>query len=109
MLAIVATCDLVRILNFLFQPADDFLQPFRFIERPAVRGFITYLNPKLQDTDVPKKSCIAEAVDAKVAQLEEITLEIVEVCFIRHLLLVANQHIAYPVKSVYRMGWLVHS
>ncbi len=78
-LAIIATCDLVSNLKSLFSPADDFLQPFRFIERPAVRGLIKYLNPKLQDTDIPKKLCIATSVDAKILQLEKITLDIVKV------------------------------
>jgi hypothetical protein len=54
-------------------------QPFRFVERPAVRGFITYLNQKLQDNDIPHKSSIAGAVNAKVLQLEELTFAIVKV------------------------------
>lgn len=55
-----------------------FLQPFRFVERPAVRGFITYLNHTLRDDDIPKKSAIANAISAKVIQLEQITLQIIE-------------------------------
>jgi hypothetical protein len=71
--------------TFSFNLLNSF-QPFRFIERPAVRGLITYLNPKLQDTDIPKKSCIAAAVDGKVQQLEKITIEIIEVCVFSGLL-----------------------
>ncbi|KIL54867.1 hypothetical protein M378DRAFT_182392 [Amanita muscaria Koide BX008] len=63
LLAIIATCDL----------------PFRFVERPAVCDFITYLNYKLQDNDIPKKSCIAAAVNTKVALLENLTLDIIDV------------------------------
>lgn len=55
-------------------------QPFRFVERPAVRGFITYLNHTLRDNDIPKKSMIANSVNGKVIKLEEITLEIIKVC-----------------------------
>ena len=56
------------------------VQPFRFVERPAICGFITYLNPKVQDNDIPKKSCIAASVSAKVASLEEQTFNIIDVC-----------------------------
>ena len=55
-------------------------QPFWFVECPAVREFITYLNHKLWDDDIPHKSSIASTVNAKVLQLEELTLAIVEVC-----------------------------
>ena len=55
-------------------------QPFHFVERPAVRSFITYLNHTLGDNDIPKKSAIANSVNGKVIQLEEVTLEIIEVC-----------------------------
>lgn len=86
MLAIVATCDLVRTQRHpSLIHADDF-QPFRFVERPAVRGLITYLNPKLRDDDIPKKSAMAAAVYAKVAQLENVTMEIVDVRIITYLL-----------------------
>ena len=67
------------ILNLPFKPADDILQPFQFIEQSAVHRLIKYLNPKLKNTDIPKKLCIAASVDAKVLQLEKITFEIVEV------------------------------
>ncbi len=56
------------------------VEPFRFVERPAIRGFITYLNPKVRDSDIPKKSCIAASVNAKVASLEEQTFNIIDVC-----------------------------
>ena len=56
-----------------------YLQPFRFVERSAVRGLISYLNPKIQDDGIPKKSCIAGAVNAKVIYLETKTFDIIEV------------------------------
>jgi hypothetical protein len=59
--------------------ANESFQPFRFVERPAVRGFITYLNHKLRDDDIPHKSGIASAVDGRVFQLEELTVAIVNV------------------------------
>lgn len=76
LLAIVATCDLVR----SFACGLNRFPAVSFVERPAVRGFITYLNHTLRDNDIPKKSAIANSVNGKVIQLEEITLEIIEVC-----------------------------
>ena len=38
-----------------------------------------FLNPKLQDNDIPHKSSIARSVNAKVLHLEELTLAIVKV------------------------------
>ena len=55
-------------------------QSFRFVERPAVRGFISYLNPKVGDENIPKKSCIADAVNTKVEKLDELTVELIAVC-----------------------------
>ena len=58
---------------------ESFFQPFRFVERPAIRGFISYLNPKMQDNDIPKKSCMADSVNEKVLHLETVTFDIIEV------------------------------
>ena len=58
----------------------SYLQPFRFVEYSTVHGFILYLNSKIQDNDIPKKSCIAGAVNTKVVHLETITFDIIEVC-----------------------------
>jgi len=55
------------------------LQPFWHIERPAVRSFITYLNHKVQDDDIPHKSAIAGAINAKVIELKQLMLEIIKV------------------------------
>ena len=51
------------------------------MEWPAVCGLITYLNHTLCDDDIPKKSAIANAVNAKVTHLEQITLAIIELGF----------------------------
>lgn len=83
LLAIIATCDLVSPTYFSpidYSDHETMLQPFRFVERPAIRGFITYLNPKVQDSDIPKKSSIAASVSTKVASLEEQTFNIIDVC-----------------------------
>ena len=77
-LVIIATCNLVRSSRFLPDMLLMFLQPFCFVEHPAVHGFITYLNHTLCDDDIPKKSAIANAISAKVIQLEQITLQIIE-------------------------------
>ena len=55
------------------------LQPFRFVERPAVCGLLAYLNYTLHDEDILKKLAIANSVAAKELHLEGITLEIIEV------------------------------
>lgn len=52
-----------------------------------MRGFISYLNAKIQDNDIPKKSCIAGSVNAKVVHLETITLDIIEVGISLYILL----------------------
>ena len=49
-------------------------------ERPAVRGFITYLNPKLRDDNIPRKSSMAAAVNDKVAKLKDATIKLIDVC-----------------------------
>jgi hypothetical protein len=54
-------------------------QPFRFVERPAFRGFVSYVNPKITDTDIPRKTAIASAIDTKVACLENTTINIINV------------------------------
>jgi hypothetical protein len=82
LLAIITTCDLVSHFlrtEFMFANLNKKFQPFRFVERPAVRDFITFLNHKVQDDDIPRKSSIANAVKGKVLQLEELTLAVVEV------------------------------
>ena len=88
------------------------LQPFRFVERPAVRGFITYLNHTLLDNDIPKKSAMANSVNGKVLQLEESTLDIIKVGMFNVLLMFAvadlDQMIANPIKGFYYLGWMVH-
>ena len=47
-------------------------QPFRFVEHPALQDFITFLNHKIKDDDIPHKSSIANAVNGKVLQLESL-------------------------------------
>ena len=82
LLAIVATCDLVCLYFILLSDRSDLwntLQPFRFVKRPAVHGFITYLNHKINNNNIPRKSCIATSVNAKVAKLDEVTLDIIDV------------------------------
>lgn len=85
-------------------------KPFRHVERPAVRGFITYLNHKVRDDDIPHKSAIAGAINAKVIELEQSTLEIIKVCITLYLylcppsLLIIPQRIPSKVTPVWD-GW----
>ena len=81
LLAIITTCDLVHIFIFWFVCHSYlFFQSFRFVERQAVRGFISYLNPKIGDELIPKKLCMADAVNTRVEQLEDFTIELIGVC-----------------------------
>ena len=88
--------------------ANKSFQPFRFVERPAVRDFITFLNHKLQDDDIPHKSSIANTVNGKVLQLEELTLDLVKVCSscikLCQSLLTNQQHIPSKVSTIWD-GW----
>ena len=88
--------------------ANESFQPFRFVERPVVQDFITFLNHKLRDDDIPCKSSIANAVNGKVLQLEELTLAIVKVrssCFnLCWSLLTNQQRIPSKVSTIWD-GW----
>ena len=84
MLAIIATCDLVSlhfINHFNHIKILLYLQSFRFVERPAVRRFILYLNRQLMDNDIPHKSTMAESVNKKVVIVEDITRKLIKVRF----------------------------
>jgi hypothetical protein len=61
-------------------------QSFRFVERPAVRGLISYLNPKVEEESIPKKTCMADTVNTKVEKLENITIELIKVRISFHFL-----------------------
>ncbi|KAJ3503385.1 hypothetical protein NMY22_g18264 [Coprinellus aureogranulatus] len=51
---------------------------FRFCEAPAFRRLIFYLNPSIKDSDIPKKTCVSEAVAKKVARLNGLTKDLIE-------------------------------
>ena len=54
-------------------------QSFRFVEHPAFQGFISYLNPKIGNELILKKSCMENAVNTRVGQLEDLTIELIGV------------------------------
>lgn len=54
---------------------------FSWTERPSVRRLIRYLNPKVQDVDIPKKTCISEAVTEKARRLDEKNRDLISVWF----------------------------
>jgi hypothetical protein len=64
-------------LNFL--PSLTPFQPFRFADRKSLRRLLLYINPSLTDKDVPHKSTMAAAVDAKVEKLDIIDLNALKV------------------------------
>lgn len=74
MLAIIATCDLVSncfINHFNHTNIVLYFKSFRFVERPAVRRFILYLNRQLMDHDIPHKTTMADSVNKKVIVVED--------------------------------------
>jgi len=56
------------------------VQSFRFVECPAVHRFISYLNPKVDNKTIPRKSTLTDAVNSKVANLDDITITLIQVC-----------------------------
>ena len=54
-------------------------KPFRFIERPSFRRLLYYLNPKVKDTDIPKWTCLSDAVMHKIECLNDIDITLVAV------------------------------
>jgi len=53
------------------------LQSFRSVERASFLRLIRYLCPKLNTSDIPKRTCVGDAVMEKVAKLDEIDLDLV--------------------------------
>ena len=51
----------------------------------------TNLNPKIGNELIPKKSCMADVVNTKVEQLEDLTIELIGVC-ISSLHYISIQH-----------------
>ncbi|KAM6502733.1 hypothetical protein JOM56_002710 [Amanita muscaria] len=63
--------------EYLLELIVDVNLPFQFVDSPAFRRMVCYLNPKLTDKDIPKKACMANAVDEKIAKLDGIDLELI--------------------------------
>jgi hypothetical protein len=56
------------------------MQSFRFVERPSFRRLVLYLNGKLNDSDIPHKTSVADEIAAKGEELDVIDFEIIQVC-----------------------------
>ena len=52
-------------------------QSFRSVERPSFLRLIRYLCPKLNTSDIPKRTCIGDVVMEKVEKLDGINSELV--------------------------------
>jgi hypothetical protein len=57
--------------------SESSFQSFRSVERPSFLRLVRYLCPKLNTSDVPKRTCMGDAVMEKVAKLDEIDLDLV--------------------------------
>lgn len=55
--------------EYLLELIVDANLPFQFVDSPSFRRMVRYLNPKLTDMDIPKKACMANAVDEKIDKL----------------------------------------
>jgi len=115
-LAIITTCDLVSILLIHFESRPctvsdcNIWQSFCFVERPAVQGFISYLNPKVEDEVIPKKTCMADAVNTKVEKLDNIRIDLIKVCISFHFLhSFVHIYSGNKFKDQFSLGWLVNS
>ncbi|KIL54969.1 hypothetical protein M378DRAFT_18373, partial [Amanita muscaria Koide BX008] len=62
--------------EFLLELVIDGNLSFRFVERPAFHRLMLYLNPKLKDQDIPKRTCISNAVSDKIHKLDEIDMNL---------------------------------
>ena len=54
-------------------------QPFHFIERPSFRRLCHYLNPKLGESNILKRTAIGDAVADKIEQLDGIDRKLIAV------------------------------
>jgi hypothetical protein len=57
----------------------SFYQSFRFAERTSFRRLVCYLCPKLTEADIPKRTCIGDAILEKVEKLDDIDMKIIDV------------------------------
>ena len=111
LLELIVDGDLIRPI-FLFICMTYFLiysyKSFRFIERPSFRRLVYYLNPKVKDTDIPKRTCMSDAVMHKVERLDDIDTTLVEVSqtipIISYKWLIWDQNISSLVSIVWD-GW----
>jgi hypothetical protein len=80
------------------------------VERPAVRGLISYLNPKATDEQIPKKTCMADTVNTKVEKLDDITIELIKVCipFILGYSFTIHCYSDYFIEDLCSLGWVVN-
>ena len=71
-----------------------------------MRRFIQYLNPKQKDTDIPKQTCMGEAVLKAVGRLDIVDAQLVSVCIKMFFscLIHASQTITSLVTGVFD-GW----
>ena len=49
------------------------------MERASFRRLVCYLCPKLTETDIPKRTCIGDAILEKVERLDDVDMKIIDV------------------------------
>ncbi|KAM6494942.1 hypothetical protein JOM56_009565 [Amanita muscaria] len=65
--------------EFLLELIVDADLSFRFVERPSFLRLIQYLCPKLTMTEIPKRTCIGDAVLMKAERLDEVDRNLAKV------------------------------
>jgi len=70
---------------------------------------VLYLCPKLKDSDIPKRSCNADAISEKVEKLDIIDIDLIAVCplhiFLFHLM---SLSIEDSWSYFCHLGWVVN-
>ena len=60
------------------------------MERASFRRLVHYLSPKLTEFDIPKRTCIGDAILEKVERLDDIDMKIIDVSSrIYHLFIIS--------------------
>ena len=81
LLELIVDADLVCFVIFIFLLSFNvsLYQSFRFVERASFRRLVCYLCPQLAEADIPKHTCMGDAILEKVERLDSIDLKILDV------------------------------
>ena len=108
-LELIVDADLVSLSSCFWDGIKlSLFQSFHFVDRPSFRRLLLYTCPKLTDSDILKKSCIANAVMEKLSTLDEIDKKLIAVCVYLHIVFNPNFETEYFVSDFNCHRWVVH-